>query len=108
MQFVCTPFRTKYTSQYIYIPFNEIIPQIFNFIYRSGDNRVNKSRRQSLKLPPRLSFFFFFFFLRRFFFFLPFLRRFFFRKREESNYARQRVGSRLIYRYKFLGKLLIV
>lgn len=60
MQFVCTPFRTKYTSQYIYIPFNEIIPQIFNFIYRSGDNRVNKSRRQSLKLPPRLSFFFFF------------------------------------------------
>lgn len=59
MQFVCTPFRTKYTSQYIYIPFNEIIPQIFNFIYRSGDNRVNKSRRQSLKLPPRLSFFFF-------------------------------------------------
>lgn len=98
MQFVCTPFRTKYTSQYIYIPFNEIIPQIFNFIYRSGDNRVNKSRRQPLKLPPRLSFFFF----------LPFLRRFFFRKREESNYARQRVGSRLIYRYKFLGKLLIV
>ena len=98
MQFVCTPFRTKYTSQYIYIPFNEIIPQIFNFIYRSGDNRVNKSRRQSLKLPPRLSFFFF----------LPFFRRFFFRKREESNYARQRVGSRLIYRYKFLGKLLIV
>ena len=98
MQFVCTPFRTKYTSQYIYIPFNEIIPQIFNFIYRSGDNRVNKSRRQSLKLPPRLSFFFF----------LLFLRCFFFRKREESNYARQRVGSRLIYRYKFLGKLLIV
>ena len=58
MQFVCTPFRTKYTSQYIYIPFNEIILQIFNFIYRSGDNRVNKSRRQPLKLPPRLSFFF--------------------------------------------------
>lgn len=97
MQFVCTPFRTKYTSQYIYIPFNEIILQIFNFIYRSGDNRVNKSRRQPLKLPPRLSFFF-----------LPFLRRFFSRKREECNYARQRVGSRLIYRYKFPGKLLII
>lgn len=44
---------------YIYIPLNEIIPQIFNFIYRSGDNRVDKSRRQRLKLPPFPSFVFF-------------------------------------------------
>lgn len=84
MQFTCAPFRTKYTSQYIYIyiPLNEIIPQIFNFIYRSGDNRVDKSRRQRLKLPPFPSFVFF---LLR-----PLAEKR--RRNEESNYARQRLG----------------
>lgn len=85
-----------------FIPFNEIIPQIFNFIYRSGDNRVDKSRRR-LKLPPSLSFVFFSLssFPRSS---VPPVEKE--RRNEESNYKDK--VSRLIYRYKFRGKLLIV
>lgn len=44
MQFTCAPsFRTNYISQPVYISFNEIILQIFNLVYWSGDNRVDKS-----------------------------------------------------------------
>lgn len=86
-----------------FIPFNEIIPQIFNFIYRSGDNRVDKSRRQRLKLPPSLSFVFFSPFLLFSFLCSPVEKE---RRNEESNYKDK--VSRLIYRYKFRGKLLIV
>lgn len=82
-----------------FIPFNEIIPQIFNFIYRSGD----KSRRQRLKLPPSLSFVFFSPFLLFSFLCSPVEKE---RRNEESNYKDK--VSRLIYRYKFRGKLLIV
>lgn len=86
-----------------FIPFNEIIPQIFNFIYRSGDNRVDKSRRQRLKLPPSLSFVFFSPFLLFSFLCSPVEKE---RRNEESNYKDK--VSRLIYRYKFRRKLLIV
>lgn len=85
-----------------FIPFNEIIPQIFNFIYRSGDNRVDKSRRQRLKLPPSLSFVFFPLssFSRSS---VPPVEKE--RRNEESNYKDK--VSRLMYRYKFRGKLLV-
>lgn len=62
MQFTCAPsFRTKYISQpvhiYIYLSFNEIILQIFNFVYWSGDNRVDKSTKIALFSPLFFSFF---------------------------------------------------
>lgn len=68
-----------------------------------GDNRVDKSRRQRLKLPPSLSFVFFSPFLLFSFLCSPVEKE---RRNEESNYKDK--VSRLIYRYKFRGKLLIV